>query len=79
MVPRNQRLDYSCTCLEKLKFYHLVKMWAAKFGDAWTWPSKEIAKLAQDFSKTIYTSSEIQSTADRCLWSVFTEETDPLL
>lgn len=79
LVPGNQRLDYSCARLEKLKFYRLVKMWAAKFRDAWTWPSKEIEKLAQDFSGTFYTSSEIQSTADHCLWRVFTEEADPLL
>lgn len=43
---------------------------------AWTWHSKETAKLAQDFSKTIYTSSEIQNEADHCLWKVFTEEVD---
>lgn len=76
LIPRNQRLDYSCARLEKLSFYHSVKMWAATSRAAWTWHSKETAKLAQDFSKTIYASSEIQNKADRCLWRVFAEEAD---
>lgn len=76
LIPRNQRLDYSCACLEKLSFYHSVKMWAATSRAAWTWHSKETVKLAQDFSKTIYASSEIQNKADRCLWRVFAEEAD---
>lgn len=76
LIPRNQRLDYSCARLEKLNFYHSVEMWAAMLRAAWTWHSKETAKLAQDFSKTIYTSSEIQNKADHCLWRVFTEGAD---
>lgn len=76
LIPRNQRLDYSCARLEKLNFYHSVEMWAAMLRAAWTWHFKETAKLAQDFSKAIYTSSEIQNKADHCLWRVSTEDAD---
>lgn len=54
-------------------------MWAVKFRDAWTWSSKETVKLAQDFSRTIYTYFEIQSEANHCLGGLFTDKAEPLV
>lgn len=50
-----------------------------EFRDAWNWSSKETAKLAQDFSRTVYTYLEIQSKAYHCLWRLFTHKAEPLV